>query len=70
MTWFCEQMLVAANVGKISVKFTTITLSKFVSMQKILIMISARHQENNNTSYARSFGVRLDTHVYSGYTIT
>jgi biotin carboxylase len=38
-------------------------------MLKIPIMILGRLQENNDTSYARRTRVRLDTHVYSGYTI-
>jgi hypothetical protein len=43
--------------------------SKFVLMQKILIMISVRHQEKIQPYMPGGHGVRLDTHVYSGYTI-
>jgi acetyl-CoA carboxylase biotin carboxylase subunit len=65
-----EQILVAAGVP-ISGK------NYLPQLHAIEVRINAedpyndfvRHQENNNTSYARGHGVRLDTHVYSGYTI-
>jgi acetyl-CoA carboxylase biotin carboxylase subunit len=66
-----EQILVAAGVP-ISGKnyFHNYTLLNVESMPKIHIMISDLHQEKSQRLHAPGgHGVRLDTHVYAGYTI-